>query len=124
MNNTIEARLENGLTWVRGDLSILPPWNCEELATATLVDTISREQALAKEHTVVWSWMDKNESTVRARTFASDWGIPEDEANGSGSMKLAAHLGKNLIIYHGMGSIIYANPSAHGYTEVGGRVRF
>ncbi|MCR4329373.1 MAG: PhzF family phenazine biosynthesis protein [Candidatus Roizmanbacteria bacterium] len=123
MNNIIVVKSESELTWVRGDLSILPPWNYEELANSTLVDTISREQALLKKHTMVWSWIDKNEGTIHARTFANDWGIPEDEANGSGSMKLAAHLGKNLIIHHGKGSIIYAKSSTTGFAEVGGRVQ-
>lgn len=58
--------------------------------------------------------VDKNTGIVRARTFSPDWGIPEDEANGSGAMKLAMVL---------KGSVIYANPIAAGLIELGGQVK-
>jgi predicted PhzF superfamily epimerase YddE/YHI9 len=59
---------------------------------------------------------------IRARTFAADWGIPEDEANGSGAMRLASTLGKTLEIHHGKGSVIYARRANERFAEVGGRV--
>lgn len=68
----------------------------------------------SKEHTIVWSWIDKEKGIVRARTFASDWNIPEDEANGSGAMKLANSLNRNLIIHHGKGSVIHSTPNSVG----------
>lgn len=122
IKGTIETWEESGLTWVRGELSITPHWNYEQLSSSSLIESISTEQSVLKEHTVVWAWLDEVKGIIRARTFASDWGIPEDEANGSGSMKLAASLKKELILYHGKGSIIYARPSKSGFAEVGGLV--
>lgn len=119
----IETWQENELIWVRGDLSISPPWNYEQLNNVSLVESISNEQAALKNHTLVWAWLNESKGIIRARTFASDWGIPEDEANGSGSMKLAVNLGKELIVYHGRGSVIYTRPSKSGFADVGGLVK-
>lgn len=73
-------------------------------------------------HVQLWCWIDKKKGLIRARTFAPDWGIPEDEANGSGCMRLAAVLGRDITVVHGKGSVIYARPSSPGYSEIGGLV--
>ncbi len=93
----IETWSDGGLTWVKCDASMLPPWNLTKLVSANEVVGI-----------------------VRARTFASDWDIPEDEANGSGAMKLAMSLGRELTVYHGNGSIIHARPSREANKAVVG----
>jgi predicted PhzF superfamily epimerase YddE/YHI9 len=60
---------------------------------------------------------------IRARTFAPAWGIVEDEANGSGAMKLASNLQKPLKLIHGKGSIIFVKPAGDNQIQVGGQVR-
>lgn len=122
LNGPIEAWSASSLTWVKTELRNTPPWNYEQLPNAADVEKVSMKEASVKEHTFVWAWINKDDGVVRARTFASDWGIPEDEANGSGCMKLAAELGKSLTIYHGKGSIIYARSTSSGWAEVGGLV--
>jgi predicted PhzF superfamily epimerase YddE/YHI9 len=107
------------LTWIKASLAGTPPWKHEQLTSVNLVENFEE----TREHTVIWAWLDENKGIVRARTFAPDWGIPEDEANGSGSMQLAAMLGKRLEIHHGKGSIIYAYPLENNSTTVGGRVK-
>jgi len=124
VKDVVETWQKNGLTWVKGKLSITPPWNYEQLPTTSSIKNISLEQTLSKKHTVVWAWLDESKGIIQARTFASDWGIPEDEANGSGSMKLAAKLNRDLIIHHGKGSVIYARPLEFDFAAVGGRVNF
>lgn len=118
MDKKIKSWQENNLTFVEADLSILPNWNLEELKTPNDVEQMEVVVSASKEHTLVWSWVDKEKGMVRARTFASDWNIPEDEANGSGAMKLASLLNRNLIIHHGKGSVIHSTP-----TSVGGLVK-
>lgn len=113
---------ENDLTWIQASLENTPPWHHKELANPILVENLP-ESEIPKEHTFVWSWIDKDKGVVRARTFAPDWGIPEDEANGSGSMQLSASLGRELEIHHGKGSVIYAKPIENGLVDVGGRVK-
>ncbi len=107
---------------IRAPLSVMPPWNIEQVGDALAVERLSANESSQKMHTVVWAWMDKNLGTVRARTFAPDWGIPEDEANGSGSMKLASTLGRNLEILHGKGSMLYVKPWKSNFADLGGRV--
>lgn len=118
----IEAWTEGELTWVRTDLLSTPPWLFERLGSAQEVDQLTGPQDPKQGYTVLWAWIDEASGIIRARTFAPDWGIPEDEANGSGCLKLAATLGRPIEVRHGMGSIIHARPSRPGYGEVGGRV--
>jgi len=114
----IQITHENDTTWIRAGLIGTPPWNLQELQNTTEVENTQT----AYEHTIAWAWIDKEKGIIRARTFAPDWGIPEDEANGSGSMQLAAKAGKPVEIHHGQGSIIYVRPVSDKVVEVGGRV--
>jgi len=70
----------------------------------------------------MWAWIDKTKGLIRARTFASDWEIPEAQGNGSGSMVLAAKLKRDIEIKHGEGSVIFAKPAPDGCADIGGRV--
>ncbi len=72
--------------------------------------------------TQLWAWQDETAGTMRVRTFASRAGIPEDEACGSGAMRIAAALGRQLTLHHGRGSIIHAKPGPPGYADIGGQV--
>lgn len=119
MGGNILTWQKDGFTWIRANTAMLPPWNIEQLENA---DDVENSNRASKNHTIVWAWIDKNKGTIRARTFAPDWGIPEDEANGSGSMLLAAKLNRKLEIIHGKGSIIYTQPFENDLVDVGGRV--
>ncbi len=119
----IQTWKENKFTWVTCDLSITPPWKYEQVLAPQEVDAYTSSQMLHSPHVVVWAWIDEQHGLIRARTFANDFGIPEDEANGSGSMKLAVMLGREITVQHGKGSIIHARPSKiSGNGEVGGFV--
>ncbi len=118
----IQTRQKDDLTWIHAALEGTPPWHHEELVDASAVENFPASLIKTKEHTMIWAWSDKNNGLIRARTFAPDWGIPEDEANGSGSMQLAALLGVPLEIHHGKGSIVYANAAGEGLADVGGRI--
>jgi len=122
MGNRINCRQEGDLFYVIASSSIFPPWNLVKLASVELVENFSFLEASKLQHTFVWAWIDEKQGIVRARTFASDWDIPEDEANGSGSMKLTLEIGKKLRIIHGKGSEIYVNPLSDESVELGGRV--
>ena len=116
----IQVNSKNGLTHIKAPLKIMPTWNYEKVSLPVKVEELSSREMANKQHLFVWAWINEKVGTVRARTFASDWGIPEDEANGSGSMVLASHLNRDLEIQHGKGSIIYARPINNDFAEVGG----
>jgi predicted PhzF superfamily epimerase YddE/YHI9 len=119
----VTIKFDNDVTYISAPLSIMPSWNYKQLDSSNQVEELPKDKISQMEHTFVWAWIDESKGLVRARTFAPDWGIPEDQANGSGSMKLAAQLGKSLKIIHGDGSIIHARPSNTKSVEVGGLVK-
>lgn len=114
MDKKIKSWQQDNLTFVEADLSILPNWNLEELKTPNEVEQMEIVVSASKEHTLIWSWINEKEGIVRARTFASDWNIAEDEANGSGAIKLASLVNRNLVIHHGKGSVIHSTPNSVG----------
>lgn len=112
---------KDDLTWIRAKISIAPPWNHKHLKDTQSINNLTIQQFSNKQRVIVWAWKNEKEGIIRARTFAPDWGIPEDEANGSGSMQLSAKLKRNLTIFHGKGSIIYAKDCENSEASVGGR---
>lgn len=118
----IETWEEDDLTWVSCPQAILPPWELVHHASAKEVENLSATKILSDAHALHWAWINESKGLVHARTFAPAWGITEDEANGSGSMKLASVLQRQLKIIHGQGSVILAKPAEGNMIQVGGRV--
>lgn len=108
--------------WVRSSLAGTPAWWHERLPNASDVDALAGPLSPSQDMTQLWAWKDEAAGTVRVRTFATRVGIVEDEACGSGAMRMAAALGRRLTLHHGRGSVIYARPGTPGYADVGGRV--
>ena len=108
--------------WVRAPLSITPPWWAERLDSADQVDQLTGPLDPNQDFTQLWAWIDEPAGIARMRTFAARVGISEDEACGTGAMRLAAALGRHLTIHHGEGSIIHAAPGPAGYADIGGLV--
>lgn len=117
----IKTHYQDEKIWVRSESSILPSWNLVEYETAAEIESFKVDDFMQEKHVLVWAWIDRSGGVVRARTFANDWGIPEDEANGSGSMRLALGLQRDISILHGKGSLIFARPLDNAYVEVGGK---
>lgn len=111
---------KDDIVWVKARLDVIPQWNLRRMESPDEIENLDRNKLSEEKHLVVWAWLDKDKGTIRARTFASDWGIHEDEANGSGAMRLAEKTQMNLTIFHGVGSVIYANPSGNAYGIAGG----
>jgi predicted PhzF superfamily epimerase YddE/YHI9 len=118
----VSCRKDGDIYWLKADVSMLPNWHLEQQDSASAVEALTVANTAGKEHTYCWAWIDEQAGLVRARTFAPDWGIPEDEANGSGTMKVAHTLGREIIVTHGQGSEIYSRPTTGNRIEVGGRV--
>ena len=70
----------------------------------------------------LWTWTDQSRGLVRARMFAANLGVPEDEATGSAAIRLTDHLSRDLTITQGKGSVIETTWSADGWVQVAGRV--
>ncbi len=118
----IKVWQDGDLTWARASLRIMPPWNYKQLDSPEAVEQIKLEDTKDWLHTMAWAWIDETKGLIRARTFATDWDIPEAQGNGSGSMVLTAKLGRAIEIKHGKGSVIFAKPAAGNKADIGGRV--
>lgn len=118
----IKVWQDDDLTWVRADLKTMPPWNYKQFDSPKEVEQLTLEETKTWQHTMAWAWINEAQGLIRARTFASDWDIPEAQGNGSGSMLLAAKLKRNIEIKHGEGSVIFAKPVGNSEAALGGRV--
>jgi predicted PhzF superfamily epimerase YddE/YHI9 len=108
--------------WIRASLGAAPPWRLNHVADATAVDAMTEPPHPDQDADQFWAWIDQQAGTVRARVFAARYGVPQDEACGSASMLLAAHLGRAITIQHGRGSVVQASPALNGMADLGGRV--
>lgn len=70
----------------------------------------------------LWTWTDKNAGEIRARMFAPDMGVPEDEATGSAAVRITDYLSQDLVIIQGKGSRIETQWSSDGWVRVAGAV--
>jgi predicted PhzF superfamily epimerase YddE/YHI9 len=124
LGNRIDIRIEADVFWVTAPMNIMPPWNLVKVDTVIEIETMTRESAKEAEHTIFWTWLNEQEGNIRAKTFATDWDVPESEANGSGSVLLARMLKREIRVIHGKGSLIFAN-YLHGtnFGEMGGIVK-
>lgn len=70
----------------------------------------------------LWTWTDPSSGSLRARMFASNLGVTEDEATGSAAMRMTDYLSRDLTITQGKGSVIETTWSPQGWVGVAGRV--
>jgi len=113
---------EENIIWVRVSVEKLPQWNIKRVDKVSDVESIKLEETSDMKHMIVWSWIDEAKGFIRARTFATDWEIPEAQGNGSGAMLLATILRRSIEVKHGEGSVIFARLVQNNGVEVGGRV--
>lgn len=118
----IATWIDGDRVWVRGQLAATPPWWHERLADSAAIDALDGPLNPEQDATQLWAWRDEASGVVRARVFAARYGVAEDEACGSASMRLAAALGRDITVHHGRGSIVYARPGPPGTAEIAGRV--
>lgn len=70
----------------------------------------------------LWTWTDRPAGSLRARMFAANLGVPEDEATGSAAIRITDYLSRDLHITQGKGSTIETTWSPEGWVGVAGRV--
>jgi predicted PhzF superfamily epimerase YddE/YHI9 len=70
----------------------------------------------------LWTWTDRSAGSLRARMFATNLGVPEDEATGSAAMRITDYLSRDLRITQGKGSMLETVWNPEGWVRVAGRV--
>jgi len=122
-----EGEGESDRVWIRGAVADAQPWEYVQLDDPAEIDALvpqtGPDPVPQRQHHQFWAWIDEQRGIVRARTFCTDVGVPEDEATGSAAIHLAHGLARPITIRQGRGSIIEARPAATaGWIEIGGRV--
>jgi predicted PhzF superfamily epimerase YddE/YHI9 len=119
----VETWREGEVTWIRADAGAVPGFSFVRLESPAQVESLPVPGPEEQVHGQFWAWIDEPAGTLRARTFVSAMGIPEDEATGAAALLQAQRQGRELTIRQGRGSLIHARPAARaGWSEVGGRV--
>jgi len=118
----VETWREDGVTWIRARIADAPPWNLVQLETPAAVEALAVPPAPEYDLHEFWAWLDEPSGHIRARVFAAQYDIAEDQATGSGALRLLELLNRPLLITQGLGSVIHARPAASGRGDIGGRV--
>jgi predicted PhzF superfamily epimerase YddE/YHI9 len=119
----VDTWIEDGVTWIRARIEDAPPWQFVQRQTPEEIDALPVPPGPEYDMHEFWAWQDEAKGLLRARVFASSHNIPEDEATGSGALRLLELLNRPLVITQGRGSVLYARPATQqGRGEVGGRV--
>jgi predicted PhzF superfamily epimerase YddE/YHI9 len=119
----VETWSEAGVTWIRARIADAPQWQFVQLQRPEEIDALNVPPAPQYDLHEFWAWQDEAAGVLRARVFGSRYGVPEDEATGSGALRLIELLQRPLVINQGRGSVVYARPAASsGRGEIGGRV--
>ena len=116
----VPARVEGDITFISGRPEWAPPFEHVELDSPAEVEALAGPPD-SYDLVGVWAWEDEETGYVRARVFPVRLGIEEDEATGAHAVRLAARLGRTILIRQGEGSLIFAEPRPDGTVEIGGR---
>ena len=115
--------LGGGFTYVTGRPEWAPSFEHVRLASPAKVDALTGPPE-GRDLVGVWAWDTSawENNVVRVRVFAPRLGVEEDEATGAYAVRLCAHLGRELEIHQGKGSLILARPEPDGGVRIGGKV--
>jgi predicted PhzF superfamily epimerase YddE/YHI9 len=110
---------DQGVTWIRGRAEWAPELAFRQLDRVQAVDALTGAPD-GLDFVDCWAWEDEAGGGVRARVFASRYGIAEDEATGAAAARLVSRLGRPVTIRQGVGSLLHARPGPDGPAAVGG----
>jgi predicted PhzF superfamily epimerase YddE/YHI9 len=116
----VPVRFEGDLTFITGRPEWAPGFEHVRLDSPQEVGALTGPPE-GHDLVGVWAWEDEEAGRVRVRVFAPRVGVEEDEATGAHAVRLAARLGRDIVIRQGEGSLILAEPRPDGTVEIGGR---
>ncbi|WP_158862220.1 PhzF family phenazine biosynthesis protein [Leifsonia sp. AG29] len=118
---TVEVDDEQGSAFIEARPEWTPAFEWLPLDSPAEVDALDPFAFTSGQH-FAYAWIDEEAGLLRARMFAPEMGIIEDEATGAAAVALTARLGRALRITQGEGSEIVTEPLADGRVRVGGSV--
>ncbi|MGY4868598.1 PhzF family phenazine biosynthesis protein [Mycolicibacterium elephantis] len=118
----VQVAYEDGLTTVSARSEWAPEFAVHDLASTEEVLAADPSDYPDDVNHYLWAWVDREKGVVRSRMFATDLGVPEDEATGSAAVRMTDYLSRDLTIVQGKGSEIFTRWSAEGWVRIAGRV--
>lgn len=118
----VEYQPETELTAISARSDWAPEMMIYELDSAEAVLAADPSDYSDDAEHYLWAWTDREQGALRARMFAPQLGIAEDEATGSAAARMTDHLSRDLLITQGRGSEIHTWWDPTGWVKVAGRV--
>lgn len=115
----VEVAVDDDTAWITARAEWTPAFEWLELKSPEDVDALDAFAFTSGQH-YAYAWIDEAAGTLRARMFAPEMGIIEDEATGAAAIALTARLGRPLSILQGEGSQLATEPLGDGRIRVGG----
>lgn len=118
----VPVSYDDHMTAVSARAEWAPDFAIHELGTSDDLSSADPDEYADDTQHYLWTWLDEPAGTIKARVFAPNLGIPEDEATGAAAVRMTEHLSRDLTIVQGRGSIIETTWSPDGWVRVAGRV--
>ncbi|GFG64343.1 hypothetical protein MKUB_18330 [Mycobacterium kubicae] len=118
----VQVSYQDDLTFVSARAAWAPEFAIHDLGSAQAV--LAADPADFPDDTAhyLWAWTDEDLGALRARFFAANLGVTEDEATGSAAIRMTDHLSRDLAITQGIGSVLTTRWGADGWVRLAGRV--
>lgn len=118
----VQVGYSDELTSVRARSEWAPEFAIHDIASVDELLALDPSDYPDDVNHYVWAWIDREQGVLRSRMFATDLGVPEDEATGSAAVRITDYLSRDLTIVQGKGSHIHTEWSPEGWVRVSGRV--
>ncbi|MGE2718568.1 PhzF family phenazine biosynthesis protein [Mycolicibacterium celeriflavum] len=118
----VQVAHNDDLTSVQARAEWAPEFAIHDIASADELLALDPSDYPDDINHYVWTWTDRDKGELRSRMFATDLGVPEDEATGAAAVRITDYLSRDLTIVQGKGSHIYTEWSPEGWVRVAGRV--
>lgn len=118
----IQVGYEGDLTRVSARAEWAPEFTIHDLGAVDALTSADPADFPDDTAHYLWAWTDESAGGLRARFFAANLGVEEDEATGSAAIRMTDYLSRDLTITQGKGSLIHTCWSPEGWVGVAGRV--
>ncbi|HPX35305.1 MAG TPA: PhzF family phenazine biosynthesis protein [Mycobacterium sp.] len=118
----VQIRYEDQLTGILARAEWAPEFVIHDVASPAELDAAEPGDYDDDAPHYLWTWLDRDAGRIRSRMFATNLGVPEDEATGSAAVRITDHLSRDLEITQGKGSQIHTAWKPDGWVLVSGRV--
>jgi predicted PhzF superfamily epimerase YddE/YHI9 len=118
----VQVTFEDDLTVVSARSEWAPEFAIHDLKSTDELFAADPDDYPEDVQNYLWTWLEEPAGTIRSRMFATNLGVPEDEATGAAAVRITDYLSRDLTIVQGKGSVIHTRWSPEGWVRIAGRV--